>query len=133
MLEGWQGDDYLILFDERESTDLSAKYELGKYLADHLIVGLKGWDDFIVKGPDGRLATVPTVPLDAELLAPLELRIDPDQVRPDNRYEGKVKWYIKPIIFGGDPAAGENMTWLSLEQHVAAVKWWNDLYQKMAR
>jgi hypothetical protein len=131
MLEGWQGDDYLILFDEAESADFSAKYEIGKYLAGYLIVGLKGWDDFLVMGPDGTLATVPTVPLTAEYLAPLEIPIDPGQIEPDSRYAGTVKWYTKPVVFGGDPLDAENTTWVPLEQHVELVKWWNDQYQKV--
>ena len=131
MLEGWQGDDYLILFDESESTDFSTKYELGKHLPNFLIVGLKGWDDFIVKGPDGRLATVPTVPIVAERLAPLQIPIDPRQVHPDDRLRGKVKWHTKPVVFGGDPLARENTIWVSLDQHIRLVKWWNDQYQQV--
>lgn len=131
MLEGWQGDDYLILFDEAESTDLSAKYDVGKYLADYVIVGLKGWDDFIVRGPDNQLATVPTLPIGSKFLAPLRTPIDRRKIQPDKRFRGKVKWYTQPLVFGGDPLAKENTIWVSLDQHVQLVKWWNDRYQQM--
>lgn len=36
---------------------------------------------------------------------------------------------MKPIRFGGDPAAKENMVWLSLAEHAEAVKWWNKFYR----
>jgi hypothetical protein len=131
VLEGWQDEDYLILLDERESSDISAQYELGKYLADHLIVGLRGWDDFIVRRHDGRLATVPTVPIAAEFVAPLEISIDVRQIQSDSRFCGKVKWYTKPVVFGGDPLDQENTIWVTLEEHVQLVKWWNDRYQEL--
>jgi len=35
---------------------------------------------------------------------------------------------LKPIGFGGDPSAKDNMVWLSLDEHVQAVKWWNKFY-----
>jgi hypothetical protein len=131
MIEGWQGEDFLILFDEAEAAKFSLQYELSKYLDGYEIVGLKGWDDFIVKGKLGELAVVPTVPLAAEYLTPLKLSIDYRQVKPDGRFCGKVKWYTKPLIFGGDARIGNNMIWVTLEQHAQLVKWWNDLYRKM--
>ena len=131
MLEGWQGDDYLILFDETESTDFSARYEIDKYLTGYLIVGLTGWDDFIVKEPGGRLVTVPTVPIVVENLAPFEILIDPLRIQPDDRLRGKIKWYIKPVLFGGDLLADDNTTWVSIEQHIQLVKWWNDCYPRV--
>lgn len=131
MIEGWQGKDYLILFDEAEAAKFSLQYETSKYLDGYEIVGLKGWDDFIVKGKAGELATVPTVPLVAQYLSPLNFAIDPHRIKPDSRFRGKVKWYTKPLIFGGDVQAGENMIWVTLDQHVQLVKWWNDLYRKM--
>jgi hypothetical protein len=131
MLEGWQGDDYVILFDETESADFSAKYEIGKHIAGYLVVGLKGWDDFILRGADGQLATVPTVPIVAEHVAPLEIQRLPRQLQPDSRFRGKVKWYTQPIVFGGDPLSKDNTTWISLEEHIRLVKWWNDRYQQL--
>jgi hypothetical protein len=131
LIEGWHGDDYLIVFDESEASDLTARYELGRWLAGYSIIGLKGWDDFIVKGVDGLLVTVPTVPIVSEYLAPLSFSIKTNQINPDERLAGKVKWYTKPMVFGGDPTAKENMVWVTLEQHVQLVKWWNELYREM--
>lgn len=129
MTEGWQKEDYLILFDERESADLSLRYELNKYLVGYEIVGLKGWDDFIIEGVGGRLFTIPTVPLAPDHLSPLGFAIDHGHLRQDNRVRGRIKWYTTPLIFGGDPTADANMAWVDLEQHIQLVNWWNRLYQ----
>ena len=37
--------------------------------------------------------------------------------RKDECFVGKIKWYINPIVFGGDPKAEDNITWVSHEQH----------------
>jgi len=131
VIEGWHGDDYFVLFDEAEATALSARYDVGTYLPGHVIIGLRGWDDFIVKGPDGRYATVPTVPVTAECLAPLELAINSERIVPDDRFCGKIKWYTKPLVFGGSPTDKGNIMWVSLEQHIDLVKWWNDRYRSL--
>lgn len=132
MIEGWHADDYLILFDEAEAAAISAQYGIDRYLAGHVIVGLKGWDDFLVRGKDGRFATVPTVPLSEKYLAPLNFSISPQQIQVDERFVGKLKWYTTPLIFGGDPLDGENTSWVSLEQHTQLVRWWNDRYLEQA-
>jgi hypothetical protein len=131
LIEGWQGDDYLVLFDETESRSYSARYEIGRYLAGYVLVGLKSWDDFIVRGVDEGLATVPTVPVAAEHLTPLNISIDHRRLQPDSRFAGKVKWHTKPIVFGGDPSSEDNRVWVTLEEHVQLVKWWNDRYQDL--
>jgi len=50
-------------------------------------------------------------------------------MQPDERFRGKIKWYVKPIMFGGSPTAKENMAWLSYEQHAEAVRWWSKFYR----
>jgi hypothetical protein len=79
---------------------------------------------------DHCLATVPTVPLAASHLAQLDLGIDSIQLQPDNRFRGILKWYITPLVFGGNPTDKDNITWITLDQHVDLVKWWNDQYGK---
>jgi len=49
----------------------------------------------------------------------------------DPRFEGKIKWYVKPIVFGGDPNVGDNLKWLNQEQYAQLVKWWNDKYRSL--
>ena len=131
MIEGWHGDDYLLLFDDAEACEFSARYDFGKYLAGYVLVGLRGWDDFIVKGADGRFETVPTVPIDAAFLAPLDFSIDASRIVSDDRYRGKVKWYRNPLVFGGSPTDKDNMVWVPLEAHVDLVKFWNACYQRL--
>lgn len=130
MIEGWHGDDYLMLFDEAEASALTTRYEFGKYLVGYVIVGLRGWDDFIVRGADGRCTTVPTVPIAAEHLAPLAFAINAARIEPDDRFRGKVRWYTQPLVFGGSPT-DNNLIWVSLDQHVDLVKWWNERYHSL--
>ena len=131
MIEGWHRQEYLVLFDECESVDLSRRYGINNFIGGHQTIGLLGWDDFIVAASIGGLFTIPTVPLDESYLTPLGFTIDTNQLQADERYRGKIKWYVKPLVFGGNASAADNMTWISLEQHVELVKWWNKLYRSM--
>jgi hypothetical protein len=131
MIEGWQGDDYLVLFDEPEVPDITRRYDLATYLGGYEIVGLRGWDDLILRHDSRQLFTVPTVPLVQQYLASIESTIRRDQLRSDERLKGKIKWYVKPLVFGGSPTAKENVAWITLDQHTQAVKWFNQLYRTM--
>jgi hypothetical protein len=126
--EGWHGDDYLILFNEPEMAQASERYGIAEVFPGHVIVGLRGWDDFIVRDERGNTFSVPTVPLDARYLSPFSLPKEP-QLKTDSRFSGKIKWYVKPLVFGGDLHAGENVIWISQEQHAQIVRWWNALYR----
>ena len=128
MTEGWHGDEYLVLLSDDEVAPMTSQYELGNFLPGFQLVGLRGWDDFIVRDGHGKLFTAQTIPLDAQNLKPLETSIDTRSIRPDDQLSGRVKWYIKPLIFGGDPQAKDNMIWLNFQQHAEAVRWWNQKY-----
>jgi hypothetical protein len=52
-------------------------------------------------------------------------------LQPDGRFAGKIKWYLKPIAFGGNASVGENLVWVSHDEHAQLVKWWNDKYRSM--
>jgi hypothetical protein len=39
---------------------------------------------------------------------------------PDDRYTGKVRWFVKPIVFGGDAQAESNVQSVSHAQHAEA-------------
>jgi hypothetical protein len=58
MKEGWLDDDYIILFEERSSS-LTEAYAIQDFLPSYKLVGLRGWDDFIVQDHRGVLFTVP--------------------------------------------------------------------------
>ncbi len=133
MQEGWSDDDdYLIVFDEAESRPATAAYGIGKHLPGHILVAILGWDDFVVRNESGELFRVPTVPLVPKYMekhAPLP---DTAGLEPDERFTGKIKWYVKPIVFGGDPSAEDNTIWVDLTTHQELVCWWNKLYQDVA-
>jgi hypothetical protein len=133
MIEGWCGNEYLVLFDEDDVAKITLRYEIGAYLPGYTIVGLRGWDDFLLRDHNGRLFTVPTVPADPKYLAPFASNIDIGSIKTDDRYMGKIKWYVKPVVFGGDAKSTENIAWVNLDQHIEAVKWWNQTYRKVSQ
>jgi hypothetical protein len=133
MREGWNSEDYLILFDEDEIRAASEKYSISTLLPGHEVVGLCGWDDFIVRDREGRISTVPTVPVDTKHLASFQLPESSGKLRTDERFLGKIKWYVKPIVFGGDPSHGENLIWVNHEQHAQLVRYWNNAYRSFAQ
>ena len=128
MVEGWQDDDYLVLFSDAESAALAGKYRLPNYLPGCTLVGLNGWDEFIVLDPGGSMLALPTVPADLSHASHFAL---PEQLslEPDGRFTGKIKWYVKPLVFGGHPEDDANLAWVTHEQHAELVVWWNEQYK----
>jgi len=128
MNEGWQNDDYLIVLTQDESFAAMKAYRFDHYLPGCTLLGLRGWDDFIVINASGVMFTVPTLPLDVSYAAPFAL---PQQIslEPDDRFTGKIKWHLKPLVFGGDPSDNMNFAWITHEQHAELVIWWNEQYK----
>lgn len=128
MTEGWSGDDYLHVFSGVEGAQMSQSCGLPLALPGFALVGMRNWDDFVVTNEAGQSFTVPCVPLDKAHLAPYESALTAP-LRSDTRFTGKVRWLIKPIVFGGNPTAEDNVTWVTAQQHIELVKWWNDQYR----
>jgi hypothetical protein len=129
MREGWSGDAYIILFDERAPA-LQASYGIASALPGYRLLGLRGWDDFIVEDPSGARFIVPTVPLLLSNLSAFENNDQPE-LEADARVRGRIKWYITPLVFGGDPNLSDNVTWVTVDQHTQLVAWWNDKYREL--
>ena len=129
MNEGWHNDDYLILLNEDERSKAMASYDFERFIPGYQFVGLKGWDEFIVVDPAGDLHVIPTVPLNASQAVPYVL---PQSIslQADSRFKNKIKWYLKPLVFGGSPTDDANLAWLSHAQHAEVVRWWNDQYRQ---
>jgi hypothetical protein len=129
MREGWSGDDYLILLDESEAEEISTRLSIDAVLPGHRIIGLRGWDDFIVQNPTGKSFTIPTVPMAPQYLQ--EFVFSPAiQLQEDLQLTGKRKWYTTPIVFGGDPSSTDNISWVSHKQHIDLILWWNEQYRR---
>jgi hypothetical protein len=132
MTEGWCNGRYLVLLEEHEVEEATRAYLGGGALPGYTLVGLDSWDDLIVTDAAGAMFTVPTVPLDVKHLSmwsvPANLALSPDP-----RFTGKIKWYIKPLAFGGDPEDNSNIAWISPHLHREAVAWWNEKYQEIKR
>ena len=127
--EGWCNDNYWSLCeDQKEAEQLTATYGLAEYLPGYFIVGLIGWDDFILCDRKGQYFLVPTVPLERGTPAPFSFPLASLRLESDERFTGKIKWYVMPIRFGGDPSAEENIAWLTQDEHVQAVRWWSRFY-----
>ena len=132
MQEGWCGEDHLIIFADSEVDPVSERYAMPALLPGYRILGLRGWDDFVVQDAANRTYSIPTVPLDLQYLSPFNIPPNVELLK-DERFEGKIKWYINPIVFGGDPKAEDNITWVSHEEHAELVRWWNNLYRSVKR
>ena len=134
MIQGWHNNDYLILFGEQNAAiTMTERYAVASSLPGFIVVGLKSWDDFILHDAKNRFFTVPTVPLDSQHLQPFVFNLDPSTLRADQRFIGKIRWFIKPLVFGGDPSVETNTAWLTVDEHVEAVKWWNQFYRDVKR
>jgi len=131
MHEGWHNDQHLILFEGDEVTNASNRYDIDRWLAGFTVIGLLGWDDFIVRDRAGGIFTVPTLPTIPEYLEAFELPPEPIALQPDTDHQGRVKWYIKPVALGGDPGLGENLTWVAHNDHAPLVRWWNAKYREV--
>jgi hypothetical protein len=123
--EGWAGNDYLILFFGAERGDWTSNYSVAKRLPGFELIGICGWDDLIVAGPNGVLYRVPAVPMRVDKIQLYEF---PDEfvLRPEPELVGKIPWRIKPMAFDGDIYDKENVALVSLEEHAQLVSWWND-------
>jgi hypothetical protein len=134
MKEGWIDDTYVILFEgHEEQAEITKGYELEKYLPGYQIQAISGWDDFIIRNQEGEQFRVPTVPLVQKYLEKVDQTRETREIEEDDRFAGKIKWYVKPVVFGGDPASEENMTWIDLKTHKEYVTWWNKVYQDVNR
>lgn len=133
MKEGWNDDSYFVVFDDDEARLMTESYGIAEYLPGYRIVALRGWDDFVVEDETGQRFTVPTVPLDAKYMAGFDGSDQWDNLESDDRVAGKIKWYIKPTIFGGDPSLGPNLTWVDPATHQQLVRFWNDAYREVLK
>ena len=129
MREGWAGDDYIVLFGER-APSLQTAYGITSALPGYRLLGLRSWDDFIVEDQRDARFTVPTVPLIQGNLSPFEIDLQ-RELETDERVRGRIKWYNTPLVFGGDPNVGDNVTWVTVEQHTQLVTWWNQKYREL--
>ena len=122
MIEGWYGSDHLILFNEAEIAAVSDRYAVSEFLPVYKVIGLRGWDNFILQDSSGATYCAPTVPAVAEHLSAYALPSAGATLSPDDRLQGKIKWYVKPIVFGGDPQSDANIIWVCHDQHGQLVK-----------
>ena len=129
MKEGWHNDDYLILFEGSEIEEKEKDYEIDRFLPGCRLLGMVGWDYFLVMDRESqKVFRVPTIPIVLKEREEWTHKIDSAELKPDGRFQGKVKWYLKPVVFGGDPNPGKNLVWISHEDHVQGVKYWNQMY-----
>jgi hypothetical protein len=128
--EGWHDEDYLLLLSDQESSDASRGYRIQQYIPGYQILGLRSWDDFIVRDAGGGIFTVPTVPMDRQYLATWKLPAESALLTADLRFTGRIKWYTKPLVFGGGANDPANTLWVSREQHMQLVTWWNARYRE---
>jgi hypothetical protein len=87
--QGWFGDDYLILFTDSESSLAADSYGISQVFPGFKVIGLRGWDDFILQDAKGSTYSVPTVPAIPMHLLPYALPVAGSTLVPDDRYHNK--------------------------------------------
>ena len=130
MTEGWAEEEYFSLFDNDESKELTSEYEIENMLPGFILIGLVGWDDFLLL-KEGRLFRCPTVPAGLEYVEEFDQANMPAELQPDPKIKQKIKWYLKPVIFGGNPDDENNIEWVDYSEHKKLVKWWNRKYKEI--
>lgn len=131
MREGWLGDDYLVFFSGSEISSATDKYGFETLLPGFAVLGLRGWDDFVVRDGAGKCFSIPTAPVDPRFLEVFQIPPAQTELEQDSRFLGKIKWYTKPGAFGGDPGIRENCVWVTHEEHVKVVRFWNEKYREL--
>jgi hypothetical protein len=117
--------------DGSEASAASDGYAISQVLPGFKAIGLRGWDDFILQDSNGATFSVPTVPAIPAYLSPYALPPAGSTLAPDDRFHNKIKWYVRPVVFGGDPQLGANVVWVSHDEHAQLVKYWNDVYRSV--
>ena len=130
MREGWSNQEYLILFDDHEVLPATVRYGIPDRMPGFVVVGVRGWDDLLLRDRSSHVFTVPTVPILPEHMQPFLLASDHDSLQGDPRFNGMIKWYVTPVVFGGDPSAGSNIAWVTHDVHAQLVRWWNAKYDE---
>lgn len=133
MNEGWFHVQYVILFDEQEQISFTEQYSLAEFLPGYRIGGLWGWDNFMLLDHDGNRFLVPTIPLIPKYIETFAEVIDSSKFELDVKRKGRIKWYVKPIVFSGSPTDDDNMVWITLSDHIDLVKFWNRLYRNITQ
>ncbi|MFA7062388.1 MAG: hypothetical protein WC156_16400 [Pedobacter sp.] len=132
MKEGWINDDYLILFEGSEVALMTDAYCIKDFIPQYRLVAISGWDNFIIINENDEQFKIPTVPLVQQYIEKHDVSYDSSQLVSDSKFAGKIKWYTKPIVFGGDPNINENMTWIDIHTHQQLVRWWNEKYRDVS-
>jgi hypothetical protein len=128
--EGWSGADYYTFFDVDDHLLMTSEYGVDRLLPGYTVVGLIGWDDFLLC-LDNKYFTCPTVPIQIQHVTRLSLRQLPTVLSSDDRLAGQCKWYITPLVFGGDPKDDSNICWVDYKHHRELVRWWNAKYKEL--
>ena len=130
-IEGWIDDEYFSMFSEQFAKAFSLQCHFAHFLPGMSLVGLRSWDEFIAVGDGNKVYAVPTVLLSVTYAQPFTMP-DISRLEPDRRYTGRVKWYVKPLLFGGRADEPSNVTWISYEEHAELVAYWNAMLANLS-
>jgi len=124
----WVDDIHYNLFEEEEHL-LISKYKIDLYISGYKLIGLIGWDEFLLE-KDKKYFKVPTVPIDINNLEEISDICKLNELTNKESIYDKIKWYTKPIVFGGNPKDEKNIIWVDIEQHIKLVTFWNNKYSE---
>jgi hypothetical protein len=130
--EGWNDEEYFIFFEGSEISDACARYDIEQHLPGFTVLGLRGWDDLIVRDQRAQVFAVPTVPIEERYLDALDIGSrQASMLESDERFKDRIKWYVTPLVFGGSAEADSNIVWVDHSQHGELVRWWNARYREL--
>lgn len=130
MNSGWNDEIFYNLFEDNEIKMFNQKYILTNKPNEYKIIGLYFWDDFIVsKGQE--LVKIPTIPFDLKYEEKIEINLENIHLDNDKKINNYIKWYNKPLIFGGSPELDDNIQWINIEHHIELVNFWNKKYREI--
>ena len=105
MREGWLDDEYLILFEER-SASFEKDYGFSYLLPGFRLIGIHGWDEFLVEDKGRNLFTVPTVPLLRKHLAPFKFEKSLETSSPMIRFVERLSGMSRRLFLAGTRHSG---------------------------
>lgn len=136
---------YLILWPVEQLINLNKAYQVEEYIPGLLFIGSDGGGEAIAldtRVPTYPVVSVPFVGMDSNLirlissnfngffeaLASSSLKSKIINFKPisNSQYAGQEVFEIHPLILGGDATDPENKTVLTREQHLEAVRYWNN-------
>jgi len=134
--EGWLGEEYVRIYADADRARIAGLYDFKQFLPGFQPWGSWGLDALCL-GPDSRLFAIDWIPLEesfarekyASVAAFEEGIARLREATAEYEHFQKEMHFVKPIIFGGDPA--EMPVMLDQATHAEVCRFWNATYRRL--